>query len=291
MKSNASNRHVHRLTVAYRQLVTLYPREHQRRYGRQMVVHFQDLCREAANSGTFRAHASLVLSVILDSFKSLTLEHFNSLTGCLMNMKFPNPFVRSLCLATTVFTMLLLFTVCMAFLMPRKYMSHSRIIVDGTGSRPAAALDPAFVETEIERITSRSVLDEVAGRLDLPLVWADRLMVSPTDPRPGLREAVERLQSRLVVRRFRNTGMIEIMVTDEDREMAARIANLIAETYREHTQPQGVLIVDAAEPGLAPISPNVPLVVALGILAAGAASMTVGALQYLRLSHGTIGRS
>ncbi|PYI82868.1 MAG: hypothetical protein DME26_16280 [Verrucomicrobia bacterium] len=70
------------------------------------------------------------------------------------------------------------------------------------------------------------------------------------------------------VRQSRNTSLIEIRVLSKDQVAAAQIANAIADVYRRQTSAAknsaAVELVDAAEPGIRPVRPNVPLSLSLG---------------------------
>jgi capsular polysaccharide biosynthesis protein len=70
------------------------------------------------------------------------------------------------------------------------------------------------------------------------------------------------------LRPVRNTSIIAIRVYDERPEEAARIANEIAQSYKDHNHVSSfqVEIIDQAVPGRRPVRPNKPLNLAIGIL-------------------------
>jgi len=120
-------------------------------------------------------------------------------------------------------------------LSPTVYQSTARIRInrdqpDGWGdSRTDHPFDPWFIQTEFEIIQSEAVLGKVIQDLDLNKEWGkkygggERLKTWETK---GL------LRSRLEFRPVRNTSLIEICVSSDKPEEAARIANAIAESYR-----------------------------------------------------------
>jgi capsular exopolysaccharide synthesis family protein len=102
-----------------------------------------------------------------------------------------------------------------------------RPIVDPTLQQQyVAPYDPFFLQTQYEIIQSQNILYPVAEQLNLMKKWA---------PGPGVELPTEiafrRLKGRLSVRRFRDTSLIEITVMDEDRFLAAEIANRIAKVF------------------------------------------------------------
>ena len=122
-------------------------------------------------------------------------------------------------------------------LSPTIYQSTARIRVEHEpadisgliGQREVGSYDPYFIQTEFEVIQSQAVLGKVIEALDLNKAWgikyggADRLKTW---------ETLTLLKSRLDLRVVRNTSLIEIRVSNEKPDEAARIANAIAEGYR-----------------------------------------------------------
>ena len=77
---------------------------------------------------------------------------------------------------------------------------------------------------------------------------------------------------------MRNTDLIEIRVFSDDPSEAAKLANAIAESYREYRSSTiPAEIVDKAVPGLRPVRPNKPLNIALGILGGMLLALVAGA--------------
>jgi capsular polysaccharide biosynthesis protein len=88
------------------------------------------------------------------------------------------------------------------------------------------------------------------------------------------------------LRPVRNTSIIQIRVYGEQPDEAARIANEITQSYKDHNDLSSfqVEIIDRAVPGFRPVRPNKPLNLAIGLLlglvlgtAAGAARVALAA--------------
>jgi capsular exopolysaccharide synthesis family protein len=95
--------------------------------------------------------------------------------------------------------------------------------------------DPYFIQTEFELIQSEVILGKVIEDLDLSREWGRKYAGGE---RLKSSEAIALLKSRIDLRPVRNTSLIEIRVFSEKGEEAARIANAVAEAYREHRQEQ-----------------------------------------------------
>jgi capsular exopolysaccharide synthesis family protein len=126
----------------------------------------------------------------------------------------------------------LLVTAVVTFLQPKRYSAALRMKVEY--DRPTVAVferepypqyDPFFLQTQYEIIQSRKILDPVIERLNLQRVWA-------SDQELPLALAAMRLKQSLNVRRFRDTSLIEVIVTDTDPRLAAAIANTIADVFQ-----------------------------------------------------------
>jgi uncharacterized protein involved in exopolysaccharide biosynthesis len=120
-------------------------------------------------------------------------------------------------------------------LSPTTYQSTVRIRVereqpDGpAGLRGLTGYDPYFIQTEIEVLQSEPVLGKVIDALDLNKEWGTKHAGGEL---LKTRETVALLRSRLDFRLVRNTSLIEIRVSSEKPDEAARIANAIADSYQ-----------------------------------------------------------
>ncbi len=154
-----------------------------------------------------------------------------------------------------VFLLVVITTTVVTYMLPETFMSSTRIKVEkdmsdipllGQASFSGPP-DPFFLQTEFEVIQSKTNLYRVIEELSLNSEWSREYL------RQGTLKTVETfelLKDRLDVRQFRNTTMIEIRVYSRNKAEAARIANKIAEVYREsrvmereHMADRGILKV------------------------------------------------
>ena len=138
-----------------------------------------------------------------------------------------------------VFLLVVLTTTVVTFFIKPTYASTVRIAIEKDtsdiapliGFRPTAQYDPYWIQTQFEKIQSRSVLHPVIVDPDLNLqeLWAERYK------RPSLttNEIYQVLKKSINVEQDRNTSVIEITVYSELKEEAAKIANRIAQTYKQ----------------------------------------------------------
>jgi polysaccharide biosynthesis transport protein len=117
------------------------------------------------------------------------------------------------------------FTVSLS--LPKKYMASVRIkveaekpTVDLFAQSQTAGYDPYFLQTQYQIIQSQKILYPVIEAFKLQQTWD-----LPIDI------AMRRLKGQLSVRRYPDTSLIEIGVTDHDGHLAADIANKIAEVF------------------------------------------------------------
>jgi Mg-chelatase subunit ChlD len=99
-----------------------------------------------------------------------------------------------------------------------------------TVQRPAGGYDPYWVQTETEQIESKAVLSKVAEKLNLDQRWAERHGVGN---KAKAEDTVELLKQMTTVSTDPKSGFIDIKVKSDKPEEAARIANTIAEVYRD----------------------------------------------------------
>jgi polysaccharide biosynthesis transport protein len=136
-----------------------------------------------------------------------------------------------------VFLLVVLTTTAVTFILPEHYASTVRIEVgkDATDIAPLlqgfhseSNFDPYFIQTEFEKIQSKKVLYQVITNLGLIKTYSGRLG-SDVVLKPS--EAYQVLLKNVSVRQSRNTSLIEIKAYDEEPNLAARIANEIANVY------------------------------------------------------------
>ncbi len=89
--------------------------------------------------------------------------------------------------------------------------------------------DPYFIQTEFEVIQSEQVLGKVIDKLNLSSTWAK------TGAQGALtrNETLQMLRQRLDLKRLPNSSLVEIGVKDSNPQEAAKLANAVAEAYRD----------------------------------------------------------
>ena len=122
------------------------------------------------------------------------------------------------------------------FLTRPSYSSTAQIEInpDITSDVPIinAAYDPYFMETELNTIKGDVVLNRVVDDLNLDVDWGKKL--SPDGQPLKTTETMDILRKNINLESDRNTKLIDITVNNEDKELAARIANTIASDYKDY---------------------------------------------------------
>jgi len=137
----------------------------------------------------------------------------------------------------SVFLLVVLVAATVTYFQPKTYAAAARIKVEQ--ERPTVdvferniqpSYDPYFLQTQEKIIVSRKILYPVIEQLKLIQVWADR-----HDPLPveSLDVAFQRLSKQIVTGRERDTSLIQIAVYDQDAQLAAALANTIAEVFEK----------------------------------------------------------
>jgi uncharacterized protein involved in exopolysaccharide biosynthesis len=91
--------------------------------------------------------------------------------------------------------------------------------------------DPDYIETEIKAIKSESILSNVVVALKLSEMWGKHYDHGTLD----MNEAMQLLRWRLEIKALPDTHhYFQIGIWDEDPAQAARIANGIAQAYRDY---------------------------------------------------------
>lgn len=290
------------LVRGYRILLRFYPAAHRQRFGPPMDQLFRDQLRDCPSQPVSFPTARLVLRTSLDFLRSCPAAHWEEFRqrAPLSRHLFGGraSVIAGLVVATLIFSAGAVVT----SLLPRTYMSSARFVLNPTEPNPApdnptlpagspAVMDPFRLNTVLEMTRSTEVLGQVARRLDLAETLSPIYLghQGPAEARLHPLEIAAILKDKVQARRFRNTSMIEVRVYDRDPALAARIANGIVEVLRDvdsGTRDGGsssLMIADAAEPGLRPIGPNVPLnltVAALVGLLLGTLAMILSALLH-----------
>ena len=173
-------------------------------------------------------------------------------------------------------------TTFITLIMPESYSSTARI-------KPGWTVNNRTGQLEFQSIQSEAVLGKVINVLNLNQSWGKKYAGgSPL----STSETLALLKGRIDLRSVRGTDLIEIRAFSDNASEAAKLANAIADTYREaRASAFSVEIVDKAVPGLRPVRPNRPLNIALGIiggmfLALAAGAGMAGIAVWIRRSQG-----
>jgi hypothetical protein len=123
-------------------------------------------------------------------------------------------------------------------LLAGSYTSTARVRVErdgtdihGLSETSQPEYDPYFVQTEFEVIQSELVLSNVVQALDLQSKWGND---SAGGQRLKAQEAMALLRDKLALKAARGTGLVEIRAKSDNSEEAAKIANAVAEAYRNY---------------------------------------------------------
>ncbi|MCG3147002.1 MAG: hypothetical protein PCFJNLEI_00438 [Verrucomicrobiae bacterium] len=136
-----------------------------------------------------------------------------------------------------IFLLVVLVSATITFMQTKIYASGARIkveqekpTVDVFQQQFVPSYDPYFLQTMYEIIQSQKILHPAINRMDLINEWARRGRPLPL---PSMDLAFSRLKGQMAVRRFRDTSLIEIIVYDEDPQLAAYLANTIADVFEK----------------------------------------------------------
>jgi capsular exopolysaccharide synthesis family protein len=136
-----------------------------------------------------------------------------------------------------VFLLVSITATLVTFILPPKFASTVRISVQKDapdiagigGGQSYTMFDPYWVQTEFEKIQSKSILYPVITNLELQIKWGEKYKEGVLP----LNLAYKLLKGEIEVNQSRNTSLIEIKGFSDDPNEAAAIANKIAEVYRE----------------------------------------------------------
>jgi polysaccharide biosynthesis transport protein len=141
----------------------------------------------------------------------------------------------------SVFLITTIIAVVVTFLMRPAYSSTATIEIqpDNVSDVPGFAeegsyspYDPYFMETELKTIQGQDVLTRVVSALNLDVVWGKKMNPDGAPLKPA--DAVDILRRYVSLDPDRNTKLINITVLNEDKDLAARIANAIVDAYKDY---------------------------------------------------------
>jgi uncharacterized protein involved in exopolysaccharide biosynthesis len=139
-----------------------------------------------------------------------------------------------------VFLLVVITATVVTLMYPESFVGTAQITVEQEhpdipsmeGGPPAGqGYDPYFLQTEFKVIQSHAVLSNVIAALDLKNTWGKKY----NSPQPLKDSDCETLILRnLELQPIRNTKVIEIKAYSESAEEAAKMANQIADSYRQY---------------------------------------------------------
>lgn len=141
----------------------------------------------------------------------------------------------------SVFLITTIIATAVTFLMTPSYSSTAQIKIEpdnisdvptATAQGNAAPYDPYFMETELKAIQGEDVLSGVVGTLHLDTKWGKTM--SPDGQPLKVNDAIDFLRRFITAEPERNTKIINVTVFNEDKELAATIANSIADSYKDY---------------------------------------------------------
>lgn len=146
----------------------------------------------------------------------------------------------------SVFFITTIIATVVTFLMKPAYSSTAQIEIQpdiisdvptfNGGSGSYAPYDPYFMETELKTIQGEAVLGQVVQDLNLDQQWGKKM--SQNGEPLKVADAIELLRKLVNLDADRNTKIIDITVYNEDRDLAASIANDIASAYTAYRKHQ-----------------------------------------------------
>lgn len=151
--------------------------------------------------------------------------------------------MRKALILTVFFLVVITTTLFTKFVLQPQYASmvcievnRSQASVELTGGANLAHLyDPYWIQTEFRKIESRSILEPVIANLEYNgLTGLNKILAKQAGEEAWDTETTYLYLSKLIkVQPARNTSLIEIWVYNSDRFLAAKIANAIADSYKD----------------------------------------------------------
>jgi capsular polysaccharide biosynthesis protein len=279
MPERSESKAVERSCRLFRRLLVAYPKAHREEYGAAILQLFRDQCRDAWAATRTRGLIGFWLRALSDLLKTSVLEHLSNVKRIKFMFKLfrlqPKPMIVFGSVFMAVFLLATGGSIVITLIYPKTYASKARIEVNHT-VQPSSTFssDPWFPEVEYEVIRSHVVLSKVSEALGLRRLWGKKY----NNGQPLNESDVEDLiKSRLDLNTIRHTKFIEIRAFSDTPDGAAKLANGVAEAYRDFRQselPQNatepmdrrVSMMESAIPNPKPVRPNTPLNIVLGMM-------------------------
>lgn len=187
--------------------------------------------------------------------------------------------ISTVCFGTAAF-------VAAEFIIPLKYQSYTTMYVkniQSTDNRTDYNVDlsdlnasKSLLSTYIAVLKSNSIMDEVGRRL---LVTFDEDHIYSMFPRKNGKINPDAIKSCFSMSSVDATEVMKISAVTEDPEVSAEMCNIIADLAPEFlirvVGAGSVEIIDYAVPDYSPVSPNVPLITLMGLLAGMCAAVLI----------------
>jgi len=135
---------------------------------------------------------------------------------------------------SAAFFIIVVTTAVWTFVQTPVYMSSTKLLVEKqkpeinifSNQQMVETYDPYYYQTQYEIIQGKSVLEEVITDLDLQ----NKLSPRENENLP-MEKTLKILRSNIAVQQYRNTNILEVIVYNKNRFLAAEIANKIASVY------------------------------------------------------------
>jgi len=188
-------------------------------------------------------------------------------------------FRRSALVSVLVWLVIFMLAATVTSLLPPTYLGVARVKIAGVGS--AQSGDPYLLETELERLRSEELLEQVAAKADLKMRWKSLLSGSENEQS---RQLINQLRSAINLRPVTNSALslIDIYVYSRSATEVADIANTMARIYCDQTQAK---FVEEARIPERPVRPDVFMNLAVGASVAMVAALIAGGLSALFYSR------
>jgi capsular polysaccharide biosynthesis protein len=245
MPNNIDSKGVAVSVKIYERLLATYPTDFRREYGPAMKQLFRDQCRDAWSQAQGRGLIVLWLRVLPDWAKTSLVEHLLNLHKReSMFMKIVRAFraeprLRSAFIRVfaVVFLLCAITSGLLTIWLPKQYSSMAQIEVQKDDPEAAVAephqlmfsTDPHFLTTQFKIIESYRILTNVIVTLHLD----EKLARQNGAKRWSVDDTYAYLLQRLSVEQTRMTSLVEISVRNQSPELAASIANAVADSYKE----------------------------------------------------------
>jgi capsular polysaccharide biosynthesis protein len=225
----------------YRRLLAAYPASFRRKFALEMQQVFHEQCRDAWSRAQGRSLALLWLRVLPDLTKTSLLQHLLILhrreSLCLKivrafrascaDTRLRGAFIRSF---TVVFAAAFVCSSIVAICAQSIFFSTAQVETQPDSNRVERyVFDPYFAVIQNKIIQSYRILTNVIVSHHL----AEKLAQQNGAARWSMDDTYEYLRNKISVEQVRMTSLIEISVRNTNPDLAAEIANAVADSYKQ----------------------------------------------------------